>query len=57
MDLITTATAQRVSTFQSDMIKTGRMDDDGDGPNSRRDGTIVSMISDSGNVASIRAAG
>lgn len=57
MDLITTATAQRVSTTQSEMIETGRTDDDWDGPNSRRDGTIVSMVIESGKVASIRAAG
>lgn len=59
MDLITTATAQRVSTVQSDSIETetGRTDDDWDGPHSRRDGTIVSMVIESGKVASIRATG
>lgn len=57
MDLITTATAQRVSTVQSDEIETGRTDDDWDGPHSRRDGTIVSMVIESGKVASIRATG
>jgi hypothetical protein len=57
MDLITTATVQRISTTQSDEIETGGTDDDWDGPNLRRGGTIVWMVIESGKVASIRAAG
>jgi hypothetical protein len=57
MDLIATATLQRISTTQSDEIETGGTENDWDGPNSRRDETIVSMVIESGNVASIRAAG
>jgi hypothetical protein len=57
MDLIATATLQRISTTQSDEIETGGTENDWDGPNSRCDGTIIWMVIESGKVASIRATG